>query len=88
MGLGAHASIDSLRPSALAVAITPSDTENIPVTNRVHAVGAGTIRVTLAKMGDGTFVGMQIAAGGVLEIQAKRIWATGTTATGIVALYP
>jgi len=88
MGLGAHASIDSLRPSAFGAAVTPSDTVDIPVTNRVHAVGAGTIRVTLAKMADDTFVGMQIAAGGTLEIQAKRIWSTGTTATGIVALYP
>lgn len=66
-------------------AITPDDTTDLPQTSRaINVAGSGAIRVTAA---DGTEGTIAVAAGTVFPIRAARIWATGTTATGIVALY-
>jgi len=75
--------------------ITPSDTVAIGETSAgdgnkrvpraLYVGGAGTV---VAVMGDGrtvSFVGA--VAGSVLPLQPLRINATGTTATGLVALY-
>lgn len=87
---GRHFSCDSTVSSSGATSVTPSDTENLPnVTNRVYVGTGGTMRVTFARQADGEFINFaNLPAGAVLEIQVKRIWATGTGATGINALYP
>ena len=49
----------------------------------LNVAQAGTVRVTTVAGETGT---VYVAAGGVFPIRAARIWATGTTADGIVAL--
>ena len=68
-----------------AVAVTPNDSTDLAKMPRGLAVtGAGVIKVT---MESGSVVTLP-APVGLLGYAVKRVWATGTTATGIVALYP
>lgn len=87
---GRHASCDSTVSSSGATSVTPSDTADLAnVTNRVYVGTGGTMRVTFARQADGQFINFaNLPAGAVLEIQVKRIWLTGTGATGIVAMWP
>lgn len=67
------------------VDVTPNDsTDLVRHARGVYCTGAGTIKVTMAGGTDLTFTA---AAGQFLPIEVSRIWATGTTATGIIALY-
>lgn len=72
-------------PSALAENITPHDTNTLTYASRaLYVGGAGTVTVVM----NGTsvlFAGL--GAGTILPIRTDRVMATGTTATGIVALY-
>lgn len=65
-------------------AVTPSDTVDLPIHGRaIRAQADGTIRFTSYRGEvDNTF----IAAGEILPVYAKRIHATGTSATGIEVL--
>lgn len=74
-------------PAEHAQAITPSDTADTFVSRGVMAATAGVIRVTLAGMADGTSVNLTVAATLIYPLRIKRIWATGTTATGVVTLW-
>ncbi|MBC7155817.1 MAG: hypothetical protein H5U19_14705 [Rhodobacteraceae bacterium] len=72
-------------PSQNALAVTPSDTEDLPFVSRglgVDADGAVSY-VPLGVQGDAT-VTRFLVAGVIHPIRARRIRATGTTATGIV----
>lgn len=72
-------------PAWSAAAVTPNDGADLPkVFARITALVAGNVQVTCS--GGGT-VTLAIAAGGVLPVFVDRVFATGTTATGIVALY-
>lgn len=65
-------------------AITPSDSVDIAERHRAIYVGvAGNVQVV---NGAGIVVTFAAAAGAVLPIQARRINATSTTATGLVGL--
>ncbi len=78
-----QAELDS--PAWSAAAVTPNDGADLPkVFARITAVGAGNIAVVCSGGGSVT---LGIAAGGVLPVFVDRVLATGTTATGIVALY-
>lgn len=69
-----------------AAAVTPSNTTNLPVSAKAIMVGAnGTLKVDLT--GVGTGVTIQVIAGYLYPINVKRVYATGTSATGIIALY-
>lgn len=76
------------RPSDPAVSvfdITPSDSADLQgTTTALNVATPGTVRVTTV---DGTTADLQIHPGHAFPIQAKRIWATGTTATGIRGLF-
>lgn len=73
-------------PSANAAAVTPSDSTDLSfITTQVIASGAGVISVNM--QGTGSAVPIPVAAGVPLSIRVRRILATGTTATGIVALW-
>lgn len=73
-------------PAMGASAITPSDSVDLVKSARGVYVGAtGDLKVTLFGGSAATFVGL--AAGMIHPIACTRIWATGTTATSIVALY-
>lgn len=81
---GQTAGLDS--PATRAFAITPSDTLDLAFMPRaLHARGAGTLRVTMA--GDGAVVDFYIAQGDRLPLRVSRVWASGTTATGLVGLH-
>ena len=73
------------QPATGAAAITPHDTNELAVMSRYVYVGTtGNLKVT---MRDGTTVTFtSVPAGTVLPIRAKVIWATGSTASNIVAL--
>ena len=71
-----------------AVLVTPSDSDDLPgglAKAGLYIGGAGNVRVTMASGADVTFSG--VPAGTVLRVAVRRVWATGTTATDIVALY-
>lgn len=73
-------------PAEYAVAVTPSDGSDLAQATRALYIGvAGNVAVNMPDGGSVTFVGL--TAGQILPIRAKRVLATGTTATSIVALY-
>lgn len=66
-------------------AITTSDTVDLPwLTQAVWVGGAGNVVAQMQDGSNGTFTG--VTAGAVLPIAVRRILATGTTATNLVAL--
>lgn len=66
-------------------AVTPSDTAYIEPTPVGVYVGAeGNV---VAEGSDGVTATFAAEAGAILPIQPRRILSTGTTATGIIALY-
>lgn len=72
-------------PASHLAAVTPSDTQDLPVASRaLNVAGAGSIRVTTVK---GDTATITVAAGIPFPVRVTRVWATGTNATGIVALY-
>lgn len=72
-------------PATGWIAVTPSDTANLPVWPRgLYIGGTGGLRVLSARGEDVSFAA---AAVGYHAIRPVRVYATGTTATGIIALY-
>lgn len=70
-----------------AVAVTPSDTVDLATgaTKGIYVGGAGNLK---ADMANGTTATFNALAVGVLHnLSVKRVYATGTTATVIVAVY-
>jgi hypothetical protein len=74
-------------PAANAAAITPNNGADLAANTRGLYVGvSGDVKVDMVTGGTGiTFV--SLAAGIVHPLQVKRVYATGTTATSIVAVY-
>ncbi|PWJ12890.1 spike base protein, RCAP_Rcc01079 family [Jannaschia seohaensis] len=71
-------------PASALQAVTPDDATDLPLASRAIAVAqAGDVRVTTV---DGSIATIYVAAGMPFPVRVARIWATGTTATGIVAL--
>lgn len=69
-----------------ARAITPNDNADLAkVTRAISCTGAGNVVVILEN--DTTAVTLSVAVGHPLRVRAKRVLATSTTATGLVALY-
>jgi len=77
------------RPKALnAVAVTPSDAEDINPTAGVYLGVGGDLVVTLGEMEDGESVKfVDLAAGIIHPLVVKRIWDDETTADDILAVY-
>ncbi|MGL5011504.1 MAG: spike base protein, RCAP_Rcc01079 family [Paracoccaceae bacterium] len=72
-------------PAWSAAVVTPSDGADLPkIFARITALVGGNVAVVCS--GGGT-VTLAIAAGGVLPVFVDRVLSTGTTATGLVALY-
>ena len=73
-------------PAYSAVAVTPSDSVNlVGEVKSLFIGGAGNVRVLTANGETVIFSGM--SAGSYLLVQVRRVFATSTTATNIVALY-
>jgi len=78
-----------------AAAVTPSDTVNIPSVATADGTGnngcvlyvgvAGDLKVKTIGGDDVVFTG--VLAGSFIPVQVLRVFATGTTATNIVALW-
>ena len=77
---------ENTAPAEGAVAVTPSDSTDLTYMARaLYIGGAGNVNVDVA---DGTTVVFAgLAAGTILPVRVKRVRATSTTATNIVALY-
>ena len=82
-------------PVESGLAVTPSDAANLAppsgdankATRALLIGGAGTVKVDMA---DGTTVTLTFpatACGVIQPIAVKKVYATGTTSTGIVAFY-
>lgn len=69
-----------------AAAVTPNDAADVPAPTKGLFLGAtGNVRVDMANGNTVTFTAL---TGGIVHaIAVKRVYATGTTATGIIALY-
>ncbi len=74
-------------PASRAVAVTPSDTDELVNVSRGIFVGnTGDLTVVLGD--DSAAVTFEnIADGTLLPLRVRQVLSTGTTATGIVALY-
>lgn len=71
-------------PASWAYAITPDDATDLPVASRaLNVAEAGFVQVTTVS---GTVARIYVAAGIPFPIRVTRVWATGTTALGIVSL--
>ena len=71
-------------PASFLQDVTPDDANDLPVISRaLNVATAGTVRVTTS---GGDTATVTIVAGVAFPVRARRIWATGTTATGIVAM--
>lgn len=68
-----------------AAAVTPHDTNAIATTAALYVGGAGAVKVDMASGATVTF--SAVPAGAILPIQVIRVYATGTAATNILALY-
>ena len=76
----------SMSPASSAFAITPSNTEDlVRVTRGIYVGVTGNVKVDMFSGDTVTFLGM--SAGVIHPIRAKRVYATGTTATSIVGVY-
>lgn len=72
-------------PATNAYLTTPNDGMELEFFSRALNVStSGTVRLTTV---GGDVVTVFIVAGTAFPIRARRIWATGTTATDIVVLY-
>lgn len=74
-----------LTPYRSAVAVTTSDSTNIPTTDALFIGGAGNVAVTTVNGDVVTFTAVPV--GTILPVAASRVMATNTTATFILALY-
>lgn len=71
-------------PANLVIEITPDDGTDLPqVLTALNVATPGTVRVTTR---DGSVGSVFIAAGTIFPLRVRRVWATGTTATGICGL--
>jgi hypothetical protein len=71
-------------PAAFLLPVTPDDAADLPVTSRaLNVTQSGLVQVTTS---GGSVASVYIAAGTAFPVRATRVWASGTTATGITAL--
>ena len=77
--------------SALAAArapypVAPSDTAELPIVPKALYVGTGGTVVLRGEAGDADVTFRNVASGSVLDVRARWVRQTGTTAADIVAL--
>ena len=71
-------------PAITVVEITPDDGSDLAqVTVALNVATPGTVRVTTL---DGSISDVSIHPGAPFPIRVRRVWATGTTATGLRGL--
>ncbi len=83
--MGARSSFQGAAPAHDATLLTTSDTLDLTVEARaLYIGGAGDVRVLTREGSDTVF--SAVPAGSILPVFTKRVFATNTTATLIVAL--
>ena len=71
-------------PATILAAVAPDDeTDLVQPSRALNVATSGLIRVTTT---GGSTATVFVAAGTAFPLRVTRIWATGTTATGIVAM--
>lgn len=71
-------------PAVTAFDVTPDDATDLPtVTLALNVATPGKVRVTTQ---DGSVADLTIHPGHAFPLRVRRVWETGTTATGIHAL--
>ena len=81
---GFQAGLES--PALHLVEVTPDDAADLTLVSRaINVAESGSVRLTTVSGETGDVF---IAAGTAFPIRARRIWATGTTATGIAPSTP
>jgi hypothetical protein len=87
--LGPNQSLNSANtaPAMEAVAITPSNSDDLPngVARALYIGGGGIVVLDTYTQTSLTFAGLQ--SGTILPVNVKRVRSTGTTATSLIALY-
>lgn len=88
IGPSGYESPDSLIPAQFAASVTPSDGSNLTHgICRALYVGVGGNVVVQAPGLAASVTFANVASGSILPVQCRRVLATGTTASQIVALY-
>jgi len=82
---GAYRSADATVAARKAVAVVPNNATLIPVTRSLYVGTSGNLTVRMAE--DQTNVTFANVQPGVFPVQVDMVFATGTTAADIVALY-
>ncbi|MBY6005213.1 hypothetical protein KUV62_14915 [Salipiger bermudensis] len=71
-------------PATDVLAITPDDgTDLASIPRALNVATGGIVRVTTL---DGTVASVHVSAGIAFPLRCRRVWATGTSATGIAGL--
>lgn len=73
-------------PASDGQPVTPADGADLARISRLYVGGTGNLRVTLRDQADGDSVIFNAVPVGFLPLLVKRVWATSTTATNIIAL--
>lgn len=72
------------QPAITAFTVTPNDDADLTrVASYLRIGGAGNLKVTTENGDDVTIP--SVLAGELIWLRVRRVWATGTTATGIVS---
>ncbi len=74
-------------PIEHAESVTPNNDSDLPNTTRALWIGTGGDIVITTKGGTSSVTLESVPDGSMLPIRVSRVHATGTTATGIVALW-
>ncbi len=76
-------------PARDAYAVTPNDSADLPqgLCSALYIGVAGNVSAYTGTSGSTAVVFKGLAAGSILPVQVRRVLATATTATDIVALY-
>lgn len=75
-------------PARRLEAVTPSDTVDLPTSGKALYVGvAGDLRIVPVASPDGVGITLKNHPVGYVAVQVRRVFATGTTASQIVALF-
>ena len=73
-------------PACASATVSPNDSTDLAIVTRAIYVGAdGNLKVTLLDGSTPTF--LLLKAGTMLPLRVARVWATGTTSSGIIALW-
>lgn len=72
-------------PARRFFTVAPDDATDLPYVSRaLNVAQSGIVRITGA---DGDVADIFVGAGLAFPVRVRRVWQTGTTATGITALF-